>query len=388
MRLFWFFILCLLAAPAARAEVPVPSSRQQALEETEQDLKAKKAEIKELEAKAEELSKQLKSTQKDLVSVAEKITAKETSLIDLEKKVASYKKEQKEIEQRLEKDRGSMAAMILAVERIERVPPEALILKPDAPYKTAQTAMLLQSVLPQIHERSESFRQDVERLDTVLSELAEDQKKVLAEKAALEKEYASMQTLVDKRKSMVARSRSDFDVRQQEIKAISQQAATLKDLVSKLEEDKKRQEARAAVKKAVYQQPENLPRAGNAQLPISGYILTGFGETDDIGAQSQGVRVEGRGSGIVVAPMSGRVQFAGKFKNYGQLIILEHEKGYHSLIAGLDRIDIVVEQMVKAGEPMGLLPSNQDGEKPVLYFELRKNGKPINPADKIANLKS
>ena len=370
------------------AEAPVPSSRKAALENVERDLEAKKAEIKALEARAESLRKKLQSTQKDLVSVADKITDKERKLNDLEAKIETRTQEQQDIEARLEKDRGSMAAMVLAVERIERVPPEALILKPEAPYKTAQTAMLLQSVLPQIHDRAEGYREDSERLATILKELDADKKSAQVEKAALEKEYASMETLVKERKSMVAKSRSDFDERNQEIKAISQQAASLKELVRKLEEDKKRQSTRAAVKKAVYMQPQALPKAGNAQLPISGYILTGFGETDDIGAKSQGIKVEGRHKGLVVAPMGGRVQFAGHFRNYGQLIIIDHEKGYHSLIAGLDRIDIVVEQVLNAGEPIGLLPAEQNGDKPVLYFELRKNGKPINPADKIANLKS
>lgn len=388
MRLFVFCLFGFFVASVALAEAPVPSSRKAALENVERDLEAKKAEIKALEARAESLRKKLQSTQKDLVSVADKITDKERKLNDLEAKIETRTQEQQDIEARLEKDRGSMAAMVLAVERIERVPPEALILKPEAPYKTAQTAMLLQSVLPQIHDRAEGYREDSERLATILKELDADKKSAQVEKAALEKEYASMETLVKERKSMVAKSRSDFDERNQEIKAISQQAASLKELVRKLEEDKKRQSTRAAVKKAVYMQPQALPKAGNAQLPISGYILTGFGETDDIGAKSQGIKVEGRHKGLVVAPMGGRVQFAGHFRNYGQLIIIDHEKGYHSLIAGLDRIDIVVEQVLNAGEPIGLLPAEQNGDKPVLYFELRKNGKPINPADKIANLKS
>lgn len=385
MRLLALLIILTVLSLPCRAETPVPSSRKEALQDVESDLKTKKAEIKKLEAKADALKKELKTTQKDLVKVADKIKTTETQLTDLENRIADFTKEKEDIESRLAHDRGSMAALVLAVERIRRVPPEALILKPDAPYKTAQTALVLQSVLPQLHDRSENYKTDISRLAEILENLEKDQIALKEEQATIKSQYASMETLVKKRKNMVAQSNSDYESRSKEIQLISKQAANLKDLVRKLEEDKKRQETRASVKKAVYRQPEKLPDAGNAQLPISGYIQTAFGQTDDIGAKSQGIKIEGRSGGIVVAPMAGKVQFAGYFKNYGQLIILEHEKGHHSLIAGLDRIDIVVQQVLNAGEPMGILPSES---KPVLYFELRKNGKPIDPANKIANLKS
>ncbi|MEM6781088.1 MAG: peptidoglycan DD-metalloendopeptidase family protein [Pseudomonadota bacterium] len=388
MRFLLLLFLCSIVYESASAQAPVPQSRQQALDEVESDLKHKKAEIKALEEKAAALKKQLKSTQSDLVDMAGKIKKQESKLSVIENRIFEYTKESQDIQSRLDRDRGSMGAMILAVERIRRVPPEALVLKPGAPYETAQTAMLLQSILPQIHNRSESYKADVNRLAELLEKLEAERKIALTEKQALEKDYADMETLVEKRKGMVAQSNSDYQQRSKEIKAISNQAASLKDLVAKLEEDKKRAQTRDTVRQAVYRQPETLPRAGQGQLPISGFIHTAFGQTDEIGAKSQGIKVEGRSGGLVVAPMAGKVQFAGIFKNYGELIIIEHEKGYHSLIAGLDRIDIVVEQVLNAGEPVGILPKAQGGEKPLLYFELRKNGKPINPAQKIANLKS
>jgi murein hydrolase activator len=85
--------------------------------------------------------------------------------------------------------------------------------------------------------------------------------------------------------------------------------------------------------------------------------------------------------------MGGVVRYAGYFKNYGQIIIVEHQKDYHSLIAGLARIDTVVGQSVAAGEPVGVLAkSSSDGGKPTLYYELRLNGEPVNPARKFAGL--
>jgi septal ring factor EnvC (AmiA/AmiB activator) len=79
----------------------------------------------------------------------------------------------------------------------------------------------------------------------------------------------------------------------------------------------------------------------------------------------------------VVAPWDGRVEFAGPFRGYGQILIIEHGDGYHSLLAGLERIDVAVGQALVAGEPVGVVKSGEG--KPSLYLELRRHGQPIDP---------
>ena len=102
-----------------------------------------------------------------------------------------------------------------------------------------------------------------------------------------------------------------------------------------------------------------------------------------------GVVIESRPRSTVVAPMSGKILYANKFKNYGKLIIIEHKDGYHSLVAGLGKIDTVVGQVVIAGEPLGTLSvTSTQGGRPTLYYELRKNGKSVNPSKKLIGLKS
>ena len=78
----------------------------------------------------------------------------------------------------------------------------------------------------------------------------------------------------------------------------------------------------------------------------------------------------------VISPFDGTVLFAGEFKGYGNLIIIEHGDGYHSLLSGLDNIDCTVGQNVLTGEPVGRM-SNSQSDK--LYLEFRKNGQPVNP---------
>ena len=79
----------------------------------------------------------------------------------------------------------------------------------------------------------------------------------------------------------------------------------------------------------------------------------------------------------MVAPYDGEVEFAGPFRGYGQILIIAHGDGYHSLLAGLDRVDSRVGQRLVAGEPVGTMAAV---DKPHLYLELRHNNQPINPA--------
>jgi len=102
-----------------------------------------------------------------------------------------------------------------------------------------------------------------------------------------------------------------------------------------------------------------------------------WGERDELGATARGLTFASRSGAQVVALWDGRVEFAGPFRGYGQILIIEHGDGYHSLLAGLERIDATVGQTVVAGEPVGIA-SSADG-KPSLYLELRRHGQPIDP---------
>ena len=119
-------------------------------------------------------------------------------------------------------------------------------------------------------------------------------------------------------------------------------------------------------------------------MPARGPIATRFGERNDVGLQSQGIVVEARPGAQVVSPYDGRIVFAGAFRRYGQLLIIAHGEGYHTLLAGFASIEGVVGQWLLAGEPVGKMGGQERQEKPTLYIELRHNGEPINPLPWLA----
>ncbi len=128
--------------------------------------------------------------------------------------------------------------------------------------------------------------------------------------------------------------------------------------------------------------PDNVrpfPDAGaSLRMPARGRVVRRYGQAGGTEGTSKGINIKARNGAQVVAPYDGQVVYAGPFRRYGQILIIEHGGRYHTLLAGLDRIDAVVGQWLLAGEPVGTLGSPQNGN-PELYFELRRGGQPINP---------
>ncbi len=116
---------------------------------------------------------------------------------------------------------------------------------------------------------------------------------------------------------------------------------------------------------------------GKMPFPARGHVVIHFGQAGEGGLPAKGITMETRAGAQVVTPYDGDVVFAGPFRGYGLLLIIEHGEGYHTLLAGMARIDSTVGQRLVAGEPVGVMDVSED--KPLLYVELRHSGQPINP---------
>jgi septal ring factor EnvC (AmiA/AmiB activator) len=129
---------------------------------------------------------------------------------------------------------------------------------------------------------------------------------------------------------------------------------------------------------------------GRLPLPVNGSRIREFGVPDRLGGTEKGLSIGTRAAAQVTAPCDSWVVYAGPFRNYGQVLILNAGGGYHVVLAGMDRISVNVGQFVLTGEPVAVMagaPSSQataalasSPDKPVLYVEFRKDGTPIDPS--------
>ena len=290
-----------------------------------------------LEREVKKIERDLESTRGDMVDLGKSIQANEKTLQQLEDRIEKLEGEKDQIRDVLQKDRKSMADLILALERIRRVPPEAMIAKPGAPYKTAQSALLMGDIIPLLHKKAQALKDNLENLDRISADLEIKKETALKASRALEAEHAKLAEMAEKRERFFADTHADLETEKANVKRISKESRNLADLVLRLNENREKQRAEA---QAQQKKPEKKIAVGHARLPISGIIRTRYDQPDSFGAPSKGISIEGREGALVVAPMGGTVRFAGHFKNYGNIVILEHEKGYHSLIGpatqGLD----------------------------------------------------
>ncbi len=108
-------------------------------------------------------------------------------------------------------------------------------------------------------------------------------------------------------------------------------------------------------------------------------MVRDFGTSDDSGA-ANGATFATPAGARVVAPCGGKVAFAGLFRSYGQLLIVDCGGGLHGVLAGLGRLDVALGQVVQLGEPVGVMGGDAAAEAGAsLYFEVRRNGVAVDP---------
>ncbi|UKJ73479.1 murein hydrolase activator EnvC family protein [Azospirillum brasilense] len=415
----------LVVSTAATAQTESPG---QTLKRVEQDIQADKALQKQLDRQSQTLQKELDELRDRLVGLADQERAQEDELAHLEESLTALETQERNQAEKLEGERQQIAALLAALQRVARIPPEAALARPDGPVDTLRSALLLRDTVPALRARADALAQ-------ALTRLAETREALQAQRS---RTYAARLTLIDRQKEigqLVARreelSRQTEEERQQVAQRTARltgQAADLRQLMDRIEAERRaaaaaaakreaerleaeRREAerrlaeqRAAEQKAAEQKAaeqraadqklaeqrssEQRARAeaeaaraapgapAGERLPVGGRVTVRYGEADRYGATSRGVTIQARAGSTVVSPQAGTIVFAGPFRGYGQILIVEHSHGYHSLIAGFGRIDTAVGRRVATGEPIGLMPA--DGS-PDLYFELRRHGQPINP---------
>lgn len=404
-------LLALLPA-SVNAAPHKPKNKTETLKAYQERLKSEEREKAELEKKAESLNDELSRIKEELVNATTQMRLNEEEIGSLEQNLQELEARQELVRGNLHKDRSSLSRLIVALERLRRVPPEAMLAKPDTPYETAQSALLMAEIAGRIHKEALALKEKLTELEDITRQKEERKNTLVRNTETLQGQYEEISLLVKKREEIYKETNHDIAARESEIQRLSLQSRNLEDLIERLEEDRKRQEKKEREKQEKEEKeekeqerlklaalqsknnlrpppppekkiakPQPLPTGlSPAQLPISGIIRVRYHENDERGAVSNGLSMEGRPGALVLAPIGGKIQFAGAFKKYGNLIIIEHAKGYHSLVAGLDKINAVVGQIVSSGEPLGLLPSGVAGAKPKLYYELRHKGQPVNPS--------
>jgi len=365
------------------------------LNRLEGEIKAQQGREAELTRKSETLAAELTELRQKAIGAARATQDSESLLTRLERKLREAKEDLRQQEEALAKRRQEIGGTLLALERLSRNPPRALLLSPSKPMQVIHQAMLLRTSLPIIQNRAEELRENVLELASKRDDIDRQLKELKDASTLYTDQRELLDSLIDRKAGLLQETEAERKRIAQRLKRLTQEAATLKDLFDRLEAERPAPPPAAPVqneqagKPAKEQQTAALtlprpsalrhfPDHGSITLPVRGELSQHYGENTSYGGTAKGITIKTRPAARVVAPYDGKVVFAGPFRGYGQILIIEHSGGYHTLLSGMERVDTGVGQWLLAGEPVGVMAKAGDGN-PRLYFELRRDGQPVNP---------
>lgn len=385
------------------------SEKLDALKQRDQELQAARdAQRKSVETEAalrreiEQIGADRRKLNEALIGTAANLRNVETKISAIEARLKPLDADEQKIRQSLEGRRGVIGEVLAALQRIGHRPPPALIASPEDALQAVRTAMVLGAVLPEMRTQVDGLAHDLAGLIAVRKQIATERDQLSAEVAALDAERQRMAALVDERQKQEAEREKALAAERGRATDLARQVDNLKDLIAKLEQglDAKTRAEREAAR------PEQRPALstlhdagrlapavafaslrGRIPIPVNGVKLKEFGGPDGNGGAERGVSIATRAGAQVTAPADGWVVYAGPFRSYGQLLILNVGGGYHVLLAGMDKISVDLGQFVLTGEPVAVMGNGSQiaailatgSSQPVLYIEFRKDGSPVDP---------
>jgi len=399
------FALTAAVQNRAAAQNAVPANLQQRDQELSSTREAQrksadaeaalKREIEEIGTDRRKLSQELIDTAARSREFEAKIAATEARLAPLDDNEASIRKS-------LDGRRAVIGEVLAALQRIGHRPPPALISSPEDALQTVRTAMLLGAVLPEMRQQVDALASDLAELVGVRKKIAEERDRLRKEVASLGEQRTRMTALIGERQKQQAEREKALDAERARAADLAKQVDNLKDLIAKLEQgldpairaarEAARSDSRPAL--SAFRDPGRLAPAvtfaslrGQVPIPVNGVKIKDYGAPDGLGGSEKGLSIATRAGAQVTAPSDGWVVYAGPFRSYGQLLILNAGGGYHVLLAGMERISVDLGQFVLAGEPVAVMGNGSHiasilatgSSQPVLYVEFRKDGIPVDP---------
>jgi len=410
-----FALAAFAAGPAPAQTEPGPS---ETLDARQAELDAVTRDMALTEERQEELRREIESLEHDdatlnetLIGVGKRVHGLETQISDSEERMRALSNNEAAIRASLADRRDVLAEVLAALQRMGHRPPPAILVRPEDALDSVRSAILLGAVVPDLRGAADKLTADLHALIALRAEIAREQDRMRGDATALAEDRKRIELLLDQKRQQREESVAALAEEEKRSADLAEQATGLRDLISTIEKQvaaaaRASEEAERAA--AANQRPagsaaptslgENSRLApavafadakGLLPLPVSGRRSVGFGEKDRLGATSQGVSIATRPGAQVNSPTDGWVVYAGPFRSYGQLLILNAGGGYHVLLAGMERIDVQLGQFVLAGEPVAAMTTPRlasagtvdvAAAQPLLYIEFRKDGSPIDPS--------
>ena len=395
---------------AARPDFTLDSLKQR--DKELEGLRSRQRKVLENEAKLkreiESLGDDRRKFNEQIIETAARVSGVEERIEKTQARLAPLDLSEQALRLSLDQRRTVIAEVLAGLQRIGRQAPPALLIRAEDALQSVRSAMVLGAVLPELRQQAETLAADLAELDRLRKEISYERDKLARDLLVLADERQRLSLLIEERQKRQAQAEQALNAERRRAGELARQAENLNQLITRLEgeldsvaraartaargtEDRKALDIRPDL--AALKDPGRLSPAisftaakGQLPLPVNGARIREFGAPDGSGGTEKGQSIAARPGSQITSPCDGWVVYAGTFRNYGQLLILNAGGGYHVLLAGMERISVDLGQFVVAGEPVAVMGGGGlagvltgGSSQPVLYVEFRKDGIPVDP---------
>ncbi|MBU6318388.1 MAG: peptidoglycan DD-metalloendopeptidase family protein [Alphaproteobacteria bacterium] len=346
------------------------------------------ARLKLLETEARETSRQSSEIETDLIAAAADSLRREEEAADTERRIEALREEVATAKSRLLTNQSALEDLLAGLMNLETRRPAALAAHPTDATAAVRAAILMSDVSPRLTGRAQKLSEQIQSRTARIENLRQEQAKLARQEAGLAARREEIAALAEERRRRQVSLNAETAALKAETRRLASEAATLRDLLTALSRSAPKGPSLKPVERA---SPKDAPspRAATPAAsqpgkvgakptpPASGRLTRRFNQATDQGP-SPGLIYATRSGAQIVSPMNGRIQFAGLFRSYGQMMILDVGGGVLVVISGLDALYAEAGKQVMAGEPVGRM-ADRASPPPELYFEVRRNGQPIDP---------
>ncbi|PYD64785.1 peptidase M23 [Gluconacetobacter entanii] len=337
------------------------------------------------------------------VDATARLQRTEQDTADLDSRIAALHTEQDTLHRALTQDVAALTPLLPVVERLSLYPADTLLAVPLPADRAVTGLLVMRGLTTRIAQQARQIHDRRARLAQLDAELAQQKGRMTQLLAQQESQRDSVNRSAHA--ALEAQRQSNAAVRSatQQVEDAARKASSLQDAIGRIEEvertaqanlERAAQEAERAHRtqeaeatraraRALAAGPGpgvNATRPGSAGAPVPGSIVTGWGQSTESGPAS-GVTYAPPSRATVRAPCSGRVDFAGPFRSYGQMMILNCGQHYRFVLAGIGDMAVAPGQQIVKGAPVGQMPAWSGAQaRPTLFVQLRRGGTAVNPA--------
>jgi septal ring factor EnvC (AmiA/AmiB activator) len=372
----------------------MPSEKLKELPSSQQQLGALNAELAKdrpavagARVKSQTLASEAALLRQKLIDTAARIQTLEREQSLLEDQVTQLQAQDEALADGFARDRISVTRLLAILERLQHDMPPALAVRPDDALAAARGAMLVGASLPPVYAQAAALARRIEQLKATRIVLVARRLDAARTAASLAVARNDLETLSAEKDREAAGAANLYQGLAARLDTVARQAADFAALVTRVNALRRSgTDADTAIVTVTAQDSGSAERLKNysegskASLldPVAGTPIPDAPESD----KNPGITYATPAGAQVIAPADGKVLFAGPYHKEGQVLILEITTGYDIVLAGLGHVTVRLGDELLAGEPVGIMPMDSGlgaGPQTRLYFELRQNGKGLDP---------